>query len=210
MLTINYVIGMAATAAFAMSGVLAVARKDMDIIGLTFMGVVTAIGGGTLRDLLLDTPVFWVVDFNFVWIAIGASLLAFYLERYLRDENVLEAILYLDAFGIALFGVQAIDKALLLGFSGPVAVVMATLTAAGGGLIRDVFAQRANLLLSHEIYISTIIAGSLFYLALLGLTGKSLLNSILGVGFTFVFRGLAIYRHWRMPRWLTLRSHFNG
>ena len=107
-MTINYVIGMAAIAAFAMSGVLAVARKDMDIIGLTFMGVITAIGGGTLRDLLLDTQVFWVSDFNFVWIAIGASLLVFYFERYLRAESVLMAILYLDAFGIALFGVVAI------------------------------------------------------------------------------------------------------
>jgi uncharacterized membrane protein YeiH len=207
---INYVIGMAATAAFAMSGVLAVARKDMDVIGLTFMGVVTAIGGGTLRDLLLNTQVFWVVDFNFVWVAIAASLLAFYFERYLRAESVLMAILYLDAFGIALFGVQAIDKALLMEFSAPVAVVMATLTAIGGGLIRDVLAQRQNLLLSHEIYVSTIIAGSLFYLALLGLAGKTLLTSIAGVGFTFAFRSLAIYRHWRMPKWLTLPSQLNG
>jgi uncharacterized membrane protein YeiH len=207
---INYVIGMAATAAFAMSGVLAVARKDMDVIGLTFMGVVTAIGGGTLRDLLLNTQVFWVVDFNFVWVAIAASLLAFYFERYLRAESVLMAILYLDAFGIALFSVQAIDKALLMEFSAPVAVVMATLTAIGGGLIRDVLAQRQNLLLSHEIYVSTIIAGSLFYLALLGLAGKTLLTSIAGVGFTFAFRSLAIYRHWRMPKWLTLPSHLNG
>lgn len=209
-MTINYVIGMAATAAFAMSGVLAVARKDMDVIGLTFMGVVTAIGGGTLRDLLLDTPVFWVVDFNFVWIAIIASLLAFSFERYMRAESVLLAILYLDAFGIALFGVQAIDKALLMEFSAPVAVVMATLTAIGGGLIRDVLAQRQNLLLSHEIYVSTIIAGSLLYLGLLGLFGKTLLTSIGGVGFTFAFRSLAIYRHWRMPKWLTLPSHLNG
>ena len=207
---INYVIGMAATAAFAMSGVLAVARKDMDVIGLTFMGVVTAIGGGTLRDLLLNTQVFWVVDFNFVWVAIAASLLAFYFERYLRAESVLMAILYLDAFGIALFSVQAIDKALLMEFSAPVAVVMATLTAIGGGLIRDVLAQRQNLLLSHEIYVSTIITGSLFYLALLGLAGKTLLTSIAGVGFTFAFRSLAIYRHWRMPKWLTLPSHLNG
>jgi uncharacterized membrane protein YeiH len=207
---INYVIGMAATAAFAMSGVLAVARKDMDIIGLTFMGVVTAIGGGTLRDLLLNTQVFWVVDFNFVWVAIAASMLAFYFERYLRAESVLMAILYLDAFGIALFGVQAIDKALLMEFSAPVAVVMATLTAIGGGLIRDVLAQRQNLLLSHEIYVSTIIAGSLFYLALLGLFGKTLLTSIAGVGFTFTFRSLAIYQHWRMPKWLTLPSQLNG
>ena len=207
---INYVIGMAATAAFAMSGVLAVARKDMDVIGLTFMGVVTAIGGGTLRDLLLNTQVFWVADFNFVWVAIAASLLAFYFERYLRAESVLMAILYLDAFGIALFSVQAIDKALLMEFSAPVAVVMATLTAIGGGLIRDVLAQRQNLLLSHEIYVSTIIAGSLFYLALLGLSGKTPLTSVAGIAFTFIFRALAIYRHWRMPKWLTLRSHFNG
>jgi uncharacterized membrane protein YeiH len=106
--------------------------------------------------------------------------------------------------------VQAIDKALLMEFSAPVAVVMATLTAIGGGLIRDVLAQRQNLLLSHEIYVSTIIAGSLLYLGLLGLFGKTLLTSIGGVGFTFAFRSLAIYRHWRMPKWLTLPSHLNG
>lgn len=210
MQSLNYVIGMTAIAAFAMSGVLAVARKDMDIVSLAFMGVVTALGGGTLRDLLLDTPVFWVVDFNYVWIAIGASLLAFYLEHYLRDENVWAAILYLDAFGIALFGVQSIDKALLLEFSAPVAVVMATLTGIGGGLLRDVLAQRPNLLLSREIYATTLISGGLFYLALLAVEGKTLLTSMAGVGFTFAFRALAIYRHWRMPRWLTLRSQLNG
>ena len=209
-MTINYVIGMAATAAFAMSGVLAVARKDMDVIGLVFKGVVTAIGGGTLRDLLLGAPVFWVVDFNFVWIAITASLLVFYFERYLRAESVLMAVLYLDAFGIALFGVQAIDKVLLLGFSAPVAVVMATLTAIGGGLIRDVLAQRQNLLLTHEIYVTTIIAGSLIYLGLLSLLGNTLLTSVAGVGFTFLFRGLAIHLHWSMPKWLTLPSQPNG
>ena len=168
MQTLNYAIGMTAIAAFAMSGVLAVARKDMDIVSLTFMGVITALGGGTLRDLLLNTTVFWVTDFNYVWVAIGASLLAFYLEHYLRDENVWAAILYLDAFGIALFGVQSIDKALLLEFSVPVAIVMATITGIGGGLIRDVLGQRPNLLLSREIYATTIIAGSLFYVALLG------------------------------------------
>ena len=210
MQTLNYLIGMTAIAAFAMSGVLAVARKDMDIVSLTFMGVITALGGGTLRDLLLNTTVFWVTDFNYVWVAIGASILAFVLERHLRDENVWAAILYLDAFGIALFGVQSIDKALLLEFSAPVALVMATITGIGGGLIRDVLAQRPNLLLSREIYATTIIAGSLFYLGLLGLVGKTLLTSMAGIAFTFIFRSLAIYRHWRMPKWLTLRSHLNG
>lgn len=207
---LNYLIGMTAIAAFAMAGVLAAARKDMDIVSLTFLGVITAVGGGTLRDLLLSTQVFWVVDFNYVWIAIGAAMAAFYLERHLRDESVWALILYLDAFGIALFGVQSIDKALSLQFSAPVAVVMATITGIGGGLVRDVLAQRPNLLLSREIYATTIIAGSAVYIALLHLHGKSALATLGGVAFTFVFRALAIHRHWRMPKWLTLRSSLHG
>lgn len=208
--SLNYLIGMTAITAFAMAGVLAAARKDMDIVSLMFMGVITAVGGGTLRDLLLSTEVFWVSDFNYVWIAIAASILAFYLERHLRDESVWTLILYLDAFGIALFGVQAIDKALLLNFSAPVAVVMATITGIGGGLIRDVLAQRPNLLLSREIYATAIIAGSIVYIALLNLDGKTALTTLGGVAFTFVFRSLAIYRHWRMPKWMILRSNLNG
>ena len=207
---LNYLIGMTAIAAFAMAGVLAAARKDMDIVSLTFLGVITAVGGGTLRDLLLSTQVFWVVDFNYVWIAIGAAMAAFYLERHLRDESVWALILYLDAFGIALFGVQSIDKALSLQFSAPVAVVMATITGIGGGLVRDVLAQRPNLLLSREIYATTIIAGSAVYIALLHLNGKGALATLGGVAFTFIFRALAIHRHWRMPKWLTLRSSLHG
>jgi uncharacterized membrane protein YeiH len=210
MYSLNYLIGMTAIAAFAMAGVLAAARKDMDLVSLTFLGVVTAVGGGTLRDLLMNTQVFWVSDFNYVWIAIGASISAFYLERHLRDESVWALILYLDAFGIALFGVQSIDKALLLNFSAPVAVVMATLTGIGGGLIRDVLAQRPNLLLSREIYATTIITGSIFYIALLSLNGKGALVTLGGVAFTFMFRSLAIYHHWHMPKWMILRSNLNG
>jgi uncharacterized membrane protein YeiH len=208
--SLNYFIGMTAIAAFAMAGVLAAARKDMDIVSLSFLGVITAVGGGTLRDLLMNTQVFWVVDFNYVWIAIGAAISAFYLERHLRDESAWTLILYLDAFGIALFGVQSIDKALLLNFSAPVAIVMATITGIGGGLIRDVLAQRPNLLLSREIYATAIIAGSIVYIVLLHLGGKSAMATLAGVAFTFVFRSLAIYRHWRMPGWMILRSHLNG
>jgi uncharacterized membrane protein YeiH len=208
--SLNYFIGMTAMAAFAMAGVLAAARKDMDIVSLTVLGVVTAVGGGTLRDLLMSTEVFWMVDFNGVWVAIAASICAFYLERHLRDESVWTLILYLDAFGLALFGVQSIDKALALQFAAPVAVVMATITGIGGGLIRDVLTQRPNLLLSREIYATAIIAGSIFYVALLGLTGKTTVATLAGFAFTFIFRALAIYRHWRMPKWMILRSNLNG
>jgi len=87
---------------------------------------------------------------------------------------------------------------------------MATLTGIGGGLIRDVLAQRPNLLLSREIYATTIITGSIFYIALLSLNGKGALVTLSAVAFTFVFRSLAIYHHWRMPKWMILRSNLNG
>ena len=202
---LNYWIGMAAICAFAMAGVLAAGRRGMDIIALLFMGVITAVGGGTLRDLLLGVPVFWMIDFNYVWVASSASLAAFALARHLRDETVWAAILYLDAFGIALFGVQSIDKALAHGFAAPVAIVMATITGIGGGLIRDVLAQRENLLSSREIYATTIITGGMLYTILLAQGGASHGASLCGVAFTFAFRGLAIHFGWQMPKWLTLR-----
>ena len=145
-------------------------------------------------------------------------------SAHLSRETALETLSkerdFLRGLGVrrlALFGSAARDEVtpesdvdILVEFSAPVAVVMATLTGIGGGLLRDVLAQRPNLLLSREIYATTLISGGLFYLALLALEGKTLLTSMAGVGFTFAFRALAIYRHWRMPRWLTLRSQLNG
>jgi uncharacterized membrane protein YeiH len=87
---------------------------------------------------------------------------------------------------------------------------MATITGIGGGLVRDVLAQRPNLLLSREIYATTIIVGSICYIGLMELAGQSVLTTLGGVAVTFIFRSLAIYRHWRMPKWLTLRSNLNG
>lgn len=203
---LNYWIGMTAIAAFAMAGVLAAGRRGMDIVALLFMGVITAVGGGTLRDLLLGVPIFWMVDFNYVWVASAASLFAFATARNLRDDIVWAAILYLDAFGIALFGVQSIDKAMAHGFAAPVAIVMATITGIGGGLVRDVLAQRENLLTSREIYATTIIAGGMLYTLLLAVVGPSHWVSLCGIAFTLTLRSLAIHYHWIMPRWLTFRD----
>ena len=203
--TLRLLLEIAATAAFALSGIIAAARKRLDVVGVCVVSFVAAFGGGTLRDLLLGVPVFWMIDFNYVWVASAASLAAFALARHLRDETVWAAILYLDAFGIALFGVQSIDKALAHGFAAPVAIVMATITGIGGGLIRDVLAQRENLLSSREIYATTIITGGMLYTFLLAQGGASHGASLCGVAFTFAFRGLAIHFGWQMPKWLTLR-----
>lgn len=203
---LNYLIGMMAITAFAIAGVLAVARKDLDLIGVVIMGVITALGGGTLRDLLLGVDVFWMIDFNYGWVAILASLAAFYLAHHFRRVTFWLWILYIDAFGIALFGVQSIDKALIHGYTAPVAVMMATITGIGGGLIRDVLARRENLLNGREIYATAILTGGAMYVMLVDWLGHTLIGSVCAIAFIFIFRALAIKLHWVMPTMLTFRE----
>lgn len=104
-------------AAFAISGVIAGARQDANILTVFVLGVVTAIGGGTLRDIILNIPVFWVRDFTVVWLAILACLVAFLFSSIFR-EKMWKVLLYADAIGVAFFSVAAIDKTLALGHSG--------------------------------------------------------------------------------------------
>src|SRR5262245_60330175 len=99
---------MLGTAVFAATGVLAVTRRGLDVFGAVVLGIVTAVGGGTIRDLIVRAPVFWLHDFNYVWVALGASLIAFFANRSVRSTYSL--LLYLDGLGAALFGVQATEK----------------------------------------------------------------------------------------------------
>src|SRR3954471_13331539 len=101
---------MLGTAAFAPTGVLAVNRRGLDAFGAVVLGVVTSLGGGTIRDLVIDAPVFWLHDVNYVWTAIGAAAVAFFASRTMRGGYTL--LLYLDALGASLFAVQATEKVL--------------------------------------------------------------------------------------------------
>ena len=117
---------MLGTAVFAITGVLAVTRRGLDVFGALVLGIVTALGGGTVRDLIIGTPPFWLGDINYVWAAIGGALAAFWIGSRLRNAN--PGLLYLDALGAALFAVIAANKVLMLPLSGPVAVMMGVLT----------------------------------------------------------------------------------
>ena len=195
-----YLLGMLGTAVFAITGVLAIRRQGVDVFGALVLGVVTALGGGTVRDLLLDVPVFWLGDFNYVWVASGAALLTFFVSRPLHRNRQL--LLYLDGFGAALFGVLAAEKVLGLGHGAALAVMLGVWTSIGGGIARDVLAARTNLLMSPEIYATPILLGCSLYVLL-----KAHIDpSVLGIGcvlITFGFRTLAIYKQWKMPRHLS-------
>jgi len=192
---------MIGTAVFAITGVLAVSQKELDAFGGLVLGVVTALGGGTLRDLIIGMPVFWVQDTNFVWVAVMASITAFFVGRVFRSAYLL--LLYLDGFGAALFAVAAADKVLGLKMSMLVAVIMGVLTAVGGGLVRDVLAGRRTLLMIREIYATPILLGCALYVVLLRWQVDSNISGALAIGLMFGIRAAAIRWNLQMPAWLT-------
>src|SRR5689334_9203321 len=199
----RYYFEMLGTAIFAITGVLVVTRRGLDVFGALVLGLVTALGGGTARDVLLRVPVFWLQDVNYVWAGLIGALGAFFLGALLRSTVVL--LLYLDALGAALFAISAAEKAMMVDSDATVAVIMGVLTGIGGGLVRDVLAGRPTLLMSREIYATPILLGCTAYVMLRSFLPGYAYTSIAGIAVIFGFRALAIHFHLEMPARLTHR-----
>lgn len=194
------------TAVFAITGVLAVTRRGLDVFGAVVLGIVTALGGGTVRDLLLGVPVFWLAHLNYVWAAIIGAVVGFAAGQ--QFPSAYRLLLYLDALGAALFAVIAANKVLLLGTGEAVAVMMGVLTGIGGGLIRDVLAGRPTLLMSREIYATPILGGCIAFVLLRGWGMSFVAAGLIAGTLIFAARASAIYFHLEMPAWLTHRGQF--
>ena len=151
---------------FAVSGALVAGRKRLDLLGVVVIAAVTAIGGGTIRDLLLDRhPVFWISDPIYLYIILAAAALAIAYTRRLRPPERL--LLVADALGLALFTISGAQIAEEAGLSGIVVVLMGTLTGAAGGVIRDVLTAEIPMILRRgQIYATAAIAGAVVYLVL--------------------------------------------
>lgn len=188
---IVYWLDLAGTMVFALSGVLLACRSRMDPIGMLVLAAATAVGGGTMRDLVLGVqPVFWVTDTTYLWVVlatVGASLIGY---RYIHRLNRV-FLPVADAFGLALFVVIGANKALLLGFSGVVAVLMGLFTGVAGGMIRDVLARRVPLVLRSEIYATAAIAGGVVYVVC-EVLGVAHLGLVLSLATTLGLRLAAI------------------
>ena len=205
--TLSFWIGMAGTVAFAVTAVLAVAPKGVDIFGASVMGIITAIGGGTVRDVILDVPVFWSTELNYIWVALGASLAAFAANSLFTRKEIHSLMLYIDGLGVALFAIQAVDKVWDLGFGLPLApIILGIVTAIGGGLIRDVLAGRPTLLMSRELYATPVLIGSTLYVVLLYLLPEYRFICAIGC-LTCIFAIRAAAIHWQLsvPGWLTTK-----
>ena len=165
---VSYLIGMAGTVAFAVTAVLAVAPKGIDLFGASVLGIITAIGGGTVRDLILDVPVFWSEDLNYLWVALASSFAAFSAKFFFTRKGIYRLLLYLDGLAVALFAIQATEKVWDLQFGLPLGpILLGIVTAIGGGLIRDVLAGRETLLMSRELYAIPVMFGCLLFTAIL-------------------------------------------
>lgn len=191
-------IGWAGEAAFAVSGALLAARHRLDLIGFLFMANITGVGGGTVRDLLLDVPVFWVHEPEHVLICSLAAVLTWLLASHLA--RAARALLWADAVGIALFAVLGAQKALVAGAPAVVAVVMGIFTACLGGIIRDTLLKDLPVIMSREIYVTATLAGASAYVALASQRGAGDVLALgCGIAVAFALRALAISRGLELP-----------
>lgn len=200
-----YYLGLIGIAAFSATGVIAAGKKDMDILSIVLLGVVTALGGGTLRDIILDAhPVFWVADLYYLWVSTIAAVLTFFLIRYVN--HVLRLLLFIDAFGLSLFTVLATEKTIGLGFSKPVAVLMGLITGITGGMIRDILTGRMPLLLGREFYATPALLGALFFAIIENYFPLHYFNRLYAIAVVFMLRASAIQWGLYYPGWLTYRK----
>jgi len=186
-------------AVFAVSGVLAAGRKHLDWFGVLVIATVTAIGGGTLRDLLMDrNPVFWMADTGYLWTIFAATLLTLLLVRF--REIPLRALLVADALGLALFAVSGARIAEAAGFGGIIVVILGTMTGVAGGVFRDILLAEIPLLLrNREIYATAAIAGIVLYLLLQAGGFERATAAYAGMAAIVLIRFATIFFDLRMP-----------
>ena len=197
-------IAMAGTVAFAVTAVLAVMPRGIDPFGAVVMGIVTAIGGGTVRDLILDVPVFWASDLSYIWVALVASIVAYFGQQFVAGKHVYALMLYLDGAAVAMFAIQAASKVIRLDFGLPLSpILLGIVTAIGGGLMRDVLAGNQTLLMKKELYAVPVTLGTVAYVVALPLfPGQEVTVGILCALMIFGIRAAAIRWDLSVPDWM--------
>ena len=183
-------------AVFAISGALLAAEKRQDFVTFVFFAVVTGVGGGTLRDLLIGAPVFWVHANATLLICIAAALLV-WVTSHRRFAG--RALLWFDAAGLAAYAAYGSAKALAFGVAPVPAFAMGVLTACFGGILRDTLAGEPSILLRHEIYITAAALAAGLFVALNLLGVGMWVAAVIAIVAGFALRGLAIARGWSLP-----------
>lgn len=183
-------------AVFAASGALAAAQKGQTLVTFSFFALITGVGGGTLRDLLIGAPVFWIVDGN-ILIAIAVVVFLIWLtpQRWWKGEM----LDWFDAVGLAVYSVYGAAKAIEYGINPVPAALMGVITACVGGILRDVLAGEPSIILRPEIYVTAAALASSLFVALKLLGMDTPVAALIAALAGFLLRGAAIRFGWSLP-----------
>lgn len=191
-LTIDY----GGTFVFAISGALAGMKRKFDVFGVFIMALVTAVGGGTLRDILIgSTPVGWMLNLAYVLLILGAVVFTYLFKKHMRKLR--RSMFLFDTIGIALYTILGLQKALAFGLHPMIAVMLGVVSATFGGVIRDVLSNEVPLIFRKEIYAFACLVGGVFFLLV-----DSWLGNIAGMStaiiVVFLIRFFAVKRGWSL------------
>lgn len=204
-MTILYPFELLGTFFFAISGALAVQDHHDDLFGAGFLGFVTAIGGGTLRDMMLGSyPLVWIGDIFFLYSILAGVLVAYIFFNPLM--RLKRTFLFFDTLGISFFTVLGVEKALNLGVSPEIAAIMGMFTAVMGGVIRDVLTNETPVLFRKEIYATACLTGAIIYLILFRLGVDRNLNMVVSITLIFTLRMLAVKYKLTLPNFRKART----
>jgi uncharacterized membrane protein YeiH len=186
----------AGVAVFAATGALAASRKQLDIVGFLFLASITGIGGGTLRDLILNIPVFWIGNTVYVLICVAVGVFVFFTAHLVGSRW--KWLLWLDAVGLAAFAAMGAAKGMTITGSPLVGIITGMLTATFGGILRDIVAQEPSVLLRPEIYITAAGAGAATYVLADSMLAAPNVSAILAFAVGLTVRGGALWFGWTL------------
>lgn len=193
-----YAVDLFGTLVFSISGVLAAVEKKFDLLGAFILGLVTAVGGGTLRDVLIgETPVGWMKDLNYLYIIIAALPICYFFKKAILKLR--KGVFLFDTIGIGLFTILGLQKTLGTGLSPLIAILMGIVSATFGGVIRDVLSNEVPLIFRKEIYASACLIGALIFLLMEYFLKGAAVNIVLSISVVIIIRYLAVRKNWDLP-----------
>lgn len=201
-MTLLFLIDHLGTFAFAISGIRAASNRGFDLFGAYFIALTTAIGGGTLRDLLLDVPPFWMQHPSYLFVTGIALLLMIAVgESIIRRVKTL---FLADTLGLGLFVVVGIDKTISAGYPFWVAIIMGLISGCVGGILRDILVNDEPLIFREDLYATTCLAGGLMYFAGVWMGFPESVTQLLAAATVILFRVAAVKYHLHLPRLTSL------
>ena len=185
------------TIAFAISGVLTALNKRLDPFGILIIAFVTAVGGGTLRDVLIDVPVAWMRNLTYVYVILGSTIFAVIFRK--RLGYIRRSLFLFDTIGISLFTIIGVEKGIAAGFHPIICVALGTMTACFGGVIRDILCNEIPIIFRKEIYATACILGASAYFLLMKTPLSEDFIVIISGSIVFTVRFLAVYFKLSLP-----------